>query len=706
LGNSKEISEKLEYLRLLIRKIPNSKQSDTFVSKCESAINELEHSIQEYVSGMPGEEILGSEYKGEYLSGKWDALIDNIQSGFYIYHLEDLNDDSTLRMVYANPEAEKMTGVKNSHLTGKTIDECFPGLRERNIPYFYAEVVRKQIPYVLSDFFFDKDDVNPKNYNIKAFPLQGNQVGVFFNDVTPLKNALKAFEESELKYRLLAENSGDIVFSLDKKFRFTYVSPVAEKMLGFQISEFTGKYIWDFMSDKSKSRVIKRLKKRQKEWDKRLNINISSKSEYELIRKDTKNIWVEVYASPILNKRQIITGYSGSARDITGQKKYENELKIAKEKAEESDKLKSAFLANMSHEIRTPMNGILGFASMLNREDLPQDRKEKYLGFINSSTRQLLTIINDIIDISRIEAGQLKILYTEVSLPELMEEVFVNIEAERNIRRKYDVEIKVSFPPERDVKIKSDEIRLKQVLINLLNNSLKFTDEGYIEMGYSFEEKDKVIFFVKDTGIGISPEYRTKIFDRFTQAEEIMDMRYGGTGLGLAISKGIIELLGGNVWFNSEKGKGTVFYFSIPYKTIPEKKSNKHNDNTFKYNDWSDKKILVVEDDIPSIEYIKAALKPTGLKIDLANTGEEAVKLFRKNKNYNLVLMDLKLPVMDGYEAIRQIKSINRRIPVIVQSAYVMADQKEKAFNCGCNDFVSKPIDRLSFLTAISTHIL
>ncbi len=703
--DNEKIKNWINFLRSLVQQIQTHAKPEEIILKCMKVIEELESIFEIDIESTDNNQRLLKNKDPELLLKQSSAIFHNIQLGIYIYHLENMDNDASLRMVNANPEAESVTGIKNINLIGKTIDECFPGLRERNVPHVYAEVIRNQTPVELGDFFYDRDGVHPKYYSVKAFPLPGNNVGIFFNDITPMKAVIDALEESESKYRLLTENISDIVFSLDEGMKFTYLSPAIKNILGYDPEECYGKPILNFISSDTKENMKIHLEKSRDEWLKGINVRVSSKSEICLIRKDEGLVWIEVHTSGILDTKNKIIGYNGIARDITEQKDYEEKLRNAKEKAEVSDKLKSAFLANMSHEIRTPMNGILGFASMLNREDLPKDRKEKYLGFINSSTKQLLTIINDIIDISRIEAGQLKIIYSDIDLRELIEEVFENIEAERKYRNKLMIEIKINIPVAGDIKIWSDEIRIKQVFINLLNNSLKFTEEGYIELGYTLEKNDNVIFFVKDTGIGISSEYRTKIFNRFSQGSEIGNAKYGGTGLGLAISKGIVELLGGNIWFTSEKGTGSEFYFSIPLTQGEERKSIKQKSGETGNEDWSDKKILVVEDDLISIEYIKESLKSTGVKLDIAKTGEKGLELFEENKDYHLVLMDLRLPGLDGYETIKRMKSINKNIPVVVQTANVMTEQRQKAFNSGCNDFISKPIDRKIFFSVIAQYM-
>ncbi len=368
----------------------------------------------------------------------------------------------------------------------------------------------------------------------------------------------------------------------------------------------------------------------------------------------------------------------------------ERELLDAKNKAEKSDKLKSAFLANMSHEIRTPMNAIIGFSQMLNDEDVTKEERIEFTGSISKSCSQLLAIIDDIIDISKIEAGYIEIKKSVFNLNEILKNLMLIYKAKTEAKG-----LTISLQCELNdtlCSIYTDPVRLKQIFTNLLDNALKFTKKGYIEFGYNI--KDSYIeFFVRDTGIGIGREHKDVIFERFRQVEIALNRSAGGNGIGLSISKALTELLGGKIWVESKRGAGSVFYFTIPYKMgdMPETMKTLEDNNKDKTS-LNGVKILVVEDDATNLLLFKRIFSKTEAEILYCKTGRESIEIARGNPDIDIVLMDIKLPDIDGYEATRQIKNIRKDLPVIAQTAYALSNEKENALKSGCDAYVSKPI--------------
>jgi PAS domain S-box-containing protein len=390
----------------------------------------------------------------------------------------------------------------------------------------------------------------------------------------------------------------------------------------------------------------------------------------------------------IKSDKKTLEAFANQASTALFRKNMELELHEAKKKAEESDQLKSAFLANMSHEIRTPMNGILGFSQLLRNTNPNKDKQTLYLNQIINQSKQLLTLINDIIDISKIEAGQIQIVEQEVHLNRLMEEVYELFERANN--QQINFKVHYGIPGEK-CPVKTDEHRLKQVLNNLLNNAFKFTENGHISFGYELREDNNLQFYVEDTGPGIASDQQRLIFDRFQQAKDSIK-KPGGTGLGLTISKEIVEMMGGSIWLESEPEKGTCFYFTLPFKpsqikTSESKPAPRHEPL------WTNKHILIVEDDDTSYTYLDACFDDTEAKTTRAKNGKEAVKLVEQDPSITLVLMDIQLPVLNGYEATKAIKDIKKELPVIAQTAFAMSGDKEKAFAAGCDDYITKPID-------------
>lgn len=392
--------------------------------------------------------------------------------------------------------------------------------------------------------------------------------------------------------------------------------------------------------------------------------------------------------------------------DTSERQKYENDLKLAKEKAEESDRLKSTFLANMSHEVRTPLNSVIGFSDLLRDENDSEVRNE-YIDIISANSKYLLELINDIIDISKIEAGQLRISESECNLNHLLGQIFQWIDKERMERGKAQVKILLTTALTDDNSfVMVDEGRLRQILINLLTNALKFTNKGSIEFGYISNEKE-LKFFVKDTGIGIQKNNLQSIFERFKQADEGAARKYGGTGLGLAISKAITELMGGSIWVESEYGKGSVFYFTLALKYLSfEKFQQRTANNQQKFQvDFGKRTFLIVEDDESSLFYLKTVLEKNGAKVIAVKTGIMAIEAIQNYPEIRLILMDMHLPEMTGCMAAEEIHKIRPEIPIIAQTADAMQENRERALSCGLNDFISKPIDREILLGMITKYL-
>ena len=501
--------------------------------------------------------------------------------------------------------------------------------------------------------------------------------------------------ESEKQFRTITENSADAILITDKEGSYIYVNKQAIDLLGYSKEEFLTFTLADISP---KNRIEEYFQNFQQ-----LFITGSSYSEIELVKKDGS------YVDTDLNAVLLPNGWIyGSCRDISKRKTLEKELIKAKEKAEESDRLKSAFLANMSHEIRTPMNGILGFTGLLKNHGLSGEDQQEFIKIIEKSGARMLNIINDLITISTIESHQVENIISDANVNEQITYIynFFKLEADQ---KKLHISFKNALPDE-EAYIKTDREKLYAVLTNLVKNAIKFTQKGSIELGYI--KKDGFLeFYVKDTGSGVCPEQKDIIFERFRQGSESLTRNYEGAGLGLSISKAYVEMLGGKIWMvnnarNNGTASGSTFFFTLPAQPVketndvplvaPQEKPIKNASRKLK--------ILIVEDDKTSEILITEMVKIFAREFLKAVSGVEAIEICRENPDIDLVMMDINMPLMNGYEATRKIREFNKEVVIIAQTAHALIGDREKSIAAGCNNYISKPIDRVHLRKMINKY--
>lgn len=510
-----------------------------------------------------------------------------------------------------------------------------------------------------------------------------------------MKKTEIALIASEIRYRRLFESAKDGILILDAKTgKIVDVNPFLIDLLGYSHDQFIEKSIWeigifkDIIANKAK---FKKLKKN--EYVRYTNLPLKTK--------DGRIIHVEFVSNVYIADNQNVI--QCNIRDITSRIEIEKELINAKDKAEESDRLKSAFLANMSHEIRTPMNGILGFSDLLKNPNLTNDKQQDYIRIIEKSGTRMLNIINDIINISKIESGLMEVNMSESNINEQIEYIYTFFKPEIE-NKGMQFLFKNPLPFSKAI-IKTDREKLFAILTNLVKNAIKYSEKGSIELGY--DKKDEYLkFYVKDSGIGIDSTRQKAIFERFIQADITDKHAYQGAGLGLSISKAYVEMLGGKLWAESEIGIGSTFYFTIPYTT--EQKETVAYTNGIPNSEMEiqvkNLKILTVDDDETSDLLIRLILEEFSSEILHAKNGLEAIELCRNNPNLDLILMDIKMPVMDGYKATRQIRQFNKDVIIIAQSAYALTGDREKAIEAGCNEHLSKPIIKNELFSLIEQY--
>ena len=613
------------------------------------------------------------------------TLIDNIPDVIYI-------KDIDCRKVIANTADIRNIGSKEeAEVLGKTDIELFPGpIGERGYTDDKKLINSGEAIIEREEDFLGKNGERCWLQTTKI-PLRDKDgkitglVGIG-RDITKRKRAEEELKQSYLFSESLLKTIPFGMDIVDEKGTVLFQSDNFKKLFG---EEAIGKKCWEIYRDD---------KKQCSECPLIKGITIGETEAYESHGVLDNRIFEISHTGMMYQGKKTILEIF---QDITDRKQSEEELINAKEKAEEGDRLKTAFLNNISHEIRTPMNAIVGFCALLGEPDLNEQSRMDYIEVIIQSSNHLLAIISDIVDISNIEANTVKIAKNGININSTFKSLydqFLPKVSEKKIQLICESDI-----PDSDALIVTDNTKLKQILINLINNAIKFTDKGYVKVGCVLRDKF-LEFCVSDTGIGIGEEYYQRIFDRFYQVQLSISRLYEGTGLGLAISKANVELMGGKIWLTSEPGKGSTFFFSIPYEkqvveTLAVNEKRVPEDFVFPQK----KTILVAEDIDSNFKLVRFFLSNANTEIIRAANGKEAVQKFQSNKNIDLILMDIKMPVMDGYTAVKLIRETNNTIPIIAQTAY--AEDKEKAIDSGCSGFISKPFDKKSLLKVIHEFI-
>ncbi len=689
------LRKKAEELQKKKSSVTTDQLSDTDVLKL---IHDLE--VHQIELEMQTEELMRSEAAAQNIAEKYYALYDFAPMGYFT--LSKKADILEINIFGAKMLGKDRKDLINSLFGFFVSDASKPVfqhflekiLSSTTIAYCELELKTKSTPvsYVYMSGILDE---NGKEFLITAI------------DISKQKLAENELREKEVQYYNLANSGLALIWRAGTDKLCNYFNQTWLKFTGRSLEQEIGNG-WaegvhpDDFDDCLKTYTFA--------FDNRQAFEM----EYRLRHASGEYRWILDLGSPNYDSQNKFIGYIGHCFDITQRKQTEEELKIAKEHAEESDHLKSAFLANMSHEIRTPMNGILGFAGLLKEVGLKDEDQKSYINIIEKSGARLLNLINNIIDISKIESGQMKLIVSNCNINEQCEQIynFFKPEAEKK-------GIKLSFKntlPGIQAIILTDQEKLNAILINLVKNAIKFCDQGNIEIGYQLmstaaktqqsEHENEIVFYVKDSGIGIPSDRQKAIFERFIQADITDKHAFQGAGLGLSISKAYVEMLGGKIWVQSEVGVGSSFYFSLPYRLpIAEIKKQPETDSKQGFTKQIKKlKILIAEDNEISELLIKIAVKNFSKEIIVAKTGLQALSVFKLHPDIDLILMDVKMPEMDGYQAVRKIREFDKEVIIIAQTAYGLLGDKEKALQAGCNDYISKPIRINELQTMIRKH--
>ena len=663
-------------------------------------VHELE--VHQVELELLNEELTRAISRVQDAADKYTELYDFAPSGYFTLSKEGM-------ILELNLAGAQMLGKERLHLINRPFGFF---VADDTKPIFYIFLTK-----VLNSKIKETCEITlSTKINIPMFVLltgigteNGEQCHINLVDITERKRAEEDLSRANIFLDSIVENIPDMIFLKDANtLRFVRINKAGENLLGISGQELLGKNDSNFFSKEQAGFFMEK------------DMEVLSSNEMKDIPEEpiqTKHKGIRILHTkkvPILSALGKPEYLLGISEDITDHKQKEQELIIAKQHAEESDRLKSAFLANMSHEIRTPMNGILGFAGLLKEPNLTGEEQQKYIRIIEKSGDRMLNIISEIVDISKIESGQMDISISKTNLNEQIEYIyaFFRLEAEKK-----GIQFFVkNLLPAKDVIINTDSEKINAILTNLVKNAIKYTNKGSIELGYNLVEtllletlhttSLMLQFFIKDTGIGIPKTRQEAIFERFIQADISDKQAYQGAGLGLAIAKAYVEMLGGKIWVESEEGSGSIFYFTIPYNTEPEEKKFMKNvvlpEDKEGY--LKNLKILIADDDETSEMFIMTTVKKISREVLIAITGVEAVEMCRNNPDIDLVLMDIRMPEMNGYDAIRQIRQFNKDVIIIAQTAHALIGDREKAIEAGCDDYISKPIDGDLLMGLINKH--
>jgi PAS domain S-box-containing protein len=634
---------------------------------------------------ISGQEI--SDKTNELNAGeqKFRQIIQASPMGMHMYELR--NDQ--LVFTAANPAANHILGVDNSQFIGLTIEQAFPGLVSTEVPERYKNIAKHGTTWKTEQIDYSEGGIQGA-FEVVAFQTEPGKMVTMFSDITTRKRTEESLRLSEerLAFALSATNDG--IWDYRPAENKLFWSDRFYTMLGYEPGEFPSSYEkWKELLHPQDHEHIEGA----------LNQCLTSSKDYYSEEGRLRNSrgqyqWFllrgKVVARDASGK---VLRMSGTHVDITERKLIYHELLKAKEKAEESDRLKSAFLANLSHEIRTPMNAIMGFSDLLLKDFITPDQVNTYLDIIQKSSRQLLSIISDIIEISQIETGQIRLHYSPVNLAQLMANL--DRQFQLTIPENSQVTLNINTPSRyKDLQIVSDAVKLQQILTNLISNAIKYTEKGSVTVTFDLKNEQSIRFTVKDTGIGIDKKYHQQIFDRFRQVEGETAVKYGGSGLGLAISKAYVNMLNGEISVSSVPGEGSTFSFMIPViqsqltEAGSDKPGMKHPRLT------KAGKILVAEDDENSYLLLTKMLTGTNIRLLRARNGVEAVSLCKSQPDIVLVIMDIKMPVMNGLEAARLIKKQKPYLPLIAQTAYALETDKVLIENAGFTGYFVKPLEK------------
>ncbi len=664
-----------------------SKNVDLLKDKGGNVIGGVENFVDITERKKENEELKSSEERLKLL----------FESAPDAYYLNDLKGT----FIDGNKAAEELIGHKRQELIGKSFLKLNL-LSLDQLPRAAKSLAKSALgkPTGPDEYIMKGRDGKERVVEIRTHPVKikgKTRVLGIARDISKRKKAEQALKEKTAYLDQLIKSAPEGIVIVDNNHRVMSINEEFTKLFGYSSADAIGHEL--------DSLIAKNFKDAKLITD---EVHEGGEVSYERIRqhKDGKLVNVSILGSPIvIDGKQV--GVFAIYRDISDRKRAEKDLKEAKQAADIANQAKSLFLANMSHEIRTPLNAIVGFVDLMQDDKSLSEEHIDYLKTVKESSYHLLRLINEILDISKIEAGEMELEEIPFSLESVLDNVRSNGKSILH-RNGKNISLKINYSESISDYILGDPTRVRQILTNLVANAIKFTKEGEIEVDVSLTDNKKyLMLYVKDTGIGIPEDQQKSIFEVFQQVDTTTTRKYGGTGLGLALAKKLVELGGGKIWIESEPGKGSKFHFTIPYK--PTKEPTKEETVTCELNTTGpdkDYKILLAEDNLINQKLAKRILEKHGFaSVIIAENGEDAVKHY-KNEKPDLILMDIQMPVMDGLEATRIIRAQEKecKIPIIAITASAMPEDRDICLGAGCDDYISKPINPKKLVTLIRKY--
>jgi PAS domain S-box-containing protein len=509
----------------------------------------------------------------------------------------------------------------------------------------------------------------------------------------------REYHESDKFFSNLIQSADDGISFYDKNWNLKFANSAFYTVIGYDRESYHSTDASYFIHPDDQDYTERKIKGLKDKGIFVSEIRLKHKEGY-FVTLSTRSVVVKDDTGEILGALTI-------SRDITKLKQVNEDLVKANLEAETSNRLKSSFLANISHEIRTPLNSVVGFSNLLLSNDISKELKEEYVEHINHNSEKLLQIIGDIIDLSRLESSQIEIFYEEASVNEIVNEVVD--EARKGIRRNEKsiiLNVQNQFEENCDL-IFTDKIWLKRVLSHLMDNAVKFTLDGSIEFSYLKENED-IVFSIRDTGIGIGKENLIHIFEEFRQETGGHHRPFEGLGIGLTLAKEVVERMGGKIFVESEKGIGSEFRFSIPYKPAGSTKVRVKallNEQEDGFLNWSSRKCLIVDDNKDVLIYLNRILVDSGIEVIKARSGVEALKIIKEVADLDIVILDMQMPEMNGIKVTKEIRKIRKNLPIIAQTAFIFEDDKDIILQAGCDACLIKPIRKEHLLTLMSSFL-